>query len=402
MSTKTKNETILQEQDSPNVEESMVAQEDVPESNAEMMEQEVFEEEIDQYEEDAMSDEIDSLILNLRNTAENKKALVSIPSQKGVFASEHVIAGDKAKPVITLATRKKEEFTELGQSIGSTTRILKGEIVGYHFANSEKVSSTLMAEIKYGTGQWEILIPWYALFDCNLNEKVPLTKEETWNLEKEMIRRLGSPVEFVVSAYSKDLKVFIGDRLRAMELKSRHWYKNRAKPVKPGDIVQATIVSVARTSVTVNANGAEIKVPQEELAYNHVGDATEEMEGAERKFYPGKVINVRIKQIQPYTCKKNDKEYDLFKVAGSIKLAEPDLRGKIYDSIRLGAVCMATVTWVLPTGIIVRLKGENGIDAMLPPQGVGDIPSRGDKIAVKITKKQEDDKRIFAKLVRRY
>lgn len=332
---------------------------------------------------DSISEQIDAAILALRRDSSRSGSRVekmSKAKKKEMYHSEHVITEYGEEELVTESMEKKEEYTELVASQKSK-KILKGKITGWRYANEDDQTSTILAEVSYGKGFFDILIPSYLLFDYDLNEK-HATKEENDIIAQQITKRINSNVDFVVATI-QNTGLVIADRLLALSLKGVNNYvgKNLDLPrVRSGLLVDGNIVLVSRTFVIVEALGAEIHVPQDELAYHHVGDAREE-------FNVGDKVIVRILSATPYKVSKYDNNYTLIDAKGSIKSAKPDRRKEHFDRFRIGGRYAAEVTYV-EESVYVRLADK--MDAMVAFPKFGKNPVRGDERIVEITGKDED------------
>ena len=343
-------------------------------------------------EEELESEQIDQTILEIRKNASRAGSRVekmSKAKKKEVYSSEHVITEFGEETLQTESMEKKKEYSELVASQKSK-KILKGRITGFHYANEDDPTSTILAEIDYGKGLHNILIPSYLLFDYELDEK-HATKEANRTIAQLVQRRINAPIDFVVQTIDKN-GVAYADRLLALSLKGVNNYVGKGlnpARITSGLLVESTVVMVSRTFVIVDALGAEIKIPQNELSYHHIGDAREE-------FHVGDKVNVRILSACEYKVSKYNSNYTLIDAKASIKAATPDKRKEYFDNFRVGGRYAAKVTYV-EDNIYVNLA--NKMDAMVAFPKFGDNPVRGDERIVEVTGKDPDKLFIYGVFV---
>jgi len=324
----------------------------------------------------------DDILMNTsRHSARVEK--MSKQQRKDTYASEHVYTENGVTPIETESTQKKAEYIELVNS-QKANKILKGKIVGLHHAIPDKPSSPILAEILFGKGYWDVVIPAYLLFDYDLDEKYT-SAEQNAKIEEQVQKRINSNVDFVVHTFTKEGIVF-ADRLAALSMKGVNHYlpkANRPAYLRPGLLVEGNVTMVDRTYAIVEAMGADIRIPQTELSWFHVGDAREE-------FKVGQKVIVRILSVSPYKTKKYNNSYTLVSVEGSIRLAQKDRRKEYYDSFKIGGLYAATVTYV-ENDVFVNLAGK--MDALVAFPKFGPAPVRGEERVVRITGK--DDEKMF-------
>ena len=326
---------------------------------------------------------VDEKLLHDVSRANSRLETMGKKKKKEVYASEHVYTEYGERDIETESTKKKTEYTELVASQKSL-KILEGKITGFHYADENNPTSTILAEIKYQDGLWDVLIPSYLLFDYELDEKYA-SIETSKTIEKLVTKRIGGNVDFVVQTITKE-GIALADRLLAMSLKSVHHYtpqKGKPARIQPGFLVEGTITMVSRTFVIAEALGAEMKIPQDELSWFHIGDAREE-------FKVGQKVIIRVLSVNEYQTKKYNNKYTLIDVKGSIRKAQKDNREKYYKSFRIGGRYAATVTYV-EENVFVNLAGK--MDAMVAFPKFGEVPVRGEERIVEITGK--DDEKMF-------
>lgn len=320
--------------------------------------------------------------------------------KKDLYKSEKIFveAGDDVIPD-TDAKRKKEEWLELVAS-AEDGRILKGTISSVTEVPSNKVDEKdyvpeYMAKVNFKSGQWNIYIPSYVLYYYNYRD---LNRAMASDILKNMGRRIGAEIDFCVRFCDERTGVVYGDRLQALSMRgSRYYLSNygRKPEIIPGMIVQAKIIAVAREYITVDAAGAEIRIPLEEISWLFISDARE-FDGVHTKenYKPGERVNVKILTIEEEKVKVRNSNYTLIKATGSIRQAQPNPRNKYYDDFHENDIYAGTVTGINESGVYVNL--DNKIDCLCKfPRTQHHMPILGENVVVKIIGKDDEKKYIF-------
>ena len=202
-------------------------------------------------------------------------------AKKELYASEHVFVedGDEAY-VETDSTIRREEWLELVAS-ADESRILKGTIVSISEIPTNKDPDDpdyipdFMAKVRFKTGQFTVNIPSYVLYHYHYER---MNRAMAMDIQKNMMRRLGAEIDFVVRFVDEEKGVAIGDRLSALSMRGVRNYTSidgRKPNIIPGMIVQSKIIAVAREYITVDACGAEIRIPIDEISWLYMADARE-------------------------------------------------------------------------------------------------------------------------------
>jgi len=341
-----------------------------------------------------ISDEIDEAILNARNKVSRGAfplESASKTAKKKIYHSEHILTEDGDAEVETYGVIRRREMLELISSARSN-KILKGTITGYREVdtNSKDSDEMMLAEVEYGTGTMEVLIPSFLLFNYDVAKYDTKDAEGTYreyrdSIKRSLASRIGSEIEFVVTQVNEKDGIAYADRLKAMSLKGVFNYaklQRDSKPnIIPGMLIQAVITQTARTFVIASAFGAEFRIPYEELSWLHIGDARNE-------FKVNQKINCKVLAVTKTTVTKYKNNYTLINVTASVKQAEPDMRKVYFDRFKEGGKYKAEVIWVSESGIFCKLNKYTDVLVAFPK--FGDLPVRGEVRIVSIFKKDDE------------
>ena len=271
---------------------------------------------------DQMS-EADAIRLHVqRNTYAVQKA--SEEAKKDVYASEHIFVEDGDEAMVeTDATHRKEEWLELVAS-ATEDRILKGTITSITEIPSAKDEDDpdyipdFMAKVRFKTGQFTVNIPSYVLYYYHYER---MNRAMAMDIQKNMMRRLGAEIDFVVRYVDEKTGTVYGDRLSALGMRGVKNYTSingRRPNIQVGELVQAKIIAVAREYITVDAAGAEIRIPIEEISWLYVADARD-FDGVKTAecYKVGGRVNVKILSVATERVKVANSYYTLVKATGS-------------------------------------------------------------------------------------
>lgn len=345
--------------------------------------------------------EIERITLHAqRNTYAVQKAKEE--DKKEIYSSQHVFVEDGDDfEVETESVLRRQEYMELVAS-SKEDRILKGVITSVTEVDSENKDSAdyvpdYMAKVRYGTGQFTINIPSFVLYHYNYKN---LNKAMAHDIQNNMMRRIGAEIDFVCRYVDEKTGIAIGDRLSAISMRGVRNYTsiNGAKPrVLPGELVQAKIIATAREYITVDAAGAEIRIPLEEISYLYVGDARD-FDGikTEECYKVGRKVVVKILTVEVEKVRVRQSNYTLIKATASIKQAKPNPREKYFKEFKEGDIYAGTITGVTETGVYVIL--DNKMDCLCKFPTSGNMPIVGDNVIVRINSKDEEKKFIFGSL----
>lgn len=345
-----------------------------------------------------------------RNTYAIEKA--DKETKKEIYASEHVFVEEGEEAFLeTESTIRREEWLELVASANENheidalkgTRILKGVITSISEIESNLDEDDpdyvpdYKARVRFKSGQFQVEIPSYVLYYYDYKH---LNKAMASDIQKNMMRRLGAEVEFVVRHASEETGKVIGDRLAALSMRGVRNYTsiNGRKPrIEVGDLVQAKIIAIAREYITVDAAGAEIRIPLEEISWLYMSDARE-FDGIKtsEKYQIGCRVNVKILSVEVNKVRIGHSNYTLINATASIKQAKANPRLRYFDEFKPGDLYAGNITGVTETGVYVNL--DNKMDCVCKFPSTGRMPIMGEPVIVRINSKDEEKKFIYGSL----
>lgn len=329
----------------------------------------------------------------------SKEKIEEIYNHDKIFVED----GDEAIPE-TDATQRKAEWMELVAS-SKDHRILTGTIISIAEVETKMDKDDpsyipeYKAKIRFKTGQFNVSIPSFVLYQYEYDN---MSREAALNVYNNMMNRLGAEVKFVVKYANEATGDVIGDRLMALSMRGVKNYTpqyDRPPVIVPGMIVQAKIAAMARNSVIVDAAGAEIRVPLEELSWLYQSDARD-FDGIRTKecYRVGKNVNVKILTAEPVKVRVRQQNYTLIKATGSIKQTQANPRLKYYDEFNIGDVYAGTITGITESGVYVNLADRMDCLCKFPKTGHR-IPILGENTVVKVTSKDDEQRFIYGKLL---
>ena len=329
----------------------------------------------------------------------SKEKIKEIYSHDRIFVED----GDKTIPE-TDATQRKAEWMELVAS-SKDHRILTGTIISIAEVETKMDKDDpdyipeYKAKIQFKTGQFNVSIPSFALYQYEYDK---MSQAAALDIYNNMTHRLGAEINFVVKYANEATGDVIGDRLMALSMRGVKYFTpqyDRPADIIPGMIVQAKITAMTRNSVVVDAAGAEIRIPLEELSWLYQSDARD-FDGIRTKecYRVGKNVNVKILTAEPVKVRVRQQNYTLIKATGSIKQTQANPRLKYYDEFNVGDVYAGTITGITETGVYVNLANRMDCLCKFPKTGHR-IPIIGENTAVKITTKDDEQRFIYGKLL---
>ena len=317
-------------------------------------------------------------------------AIASKERRQELLKDVTVITEDGEETVETLATIRNREYIELRGSAASGN-ILTGEVIGVRYTDPENPKSMVVADVRYKTGAIRVTIPAFLMFDYD--EEKYVSAQGNKEIFEAIKKRINATIKFVASYVSQDEGTCVGDRLRASAMNSSRFYLNGWKGsdrprVFPGLIVQGRIYAVGANYVIVDALGADIRVPKDELSYMYIGDARQ-------KFNVSDMVNVYVTEVKEKNVTKGRNNYRLAHVKGSIKKAYPNMRKKYFDEFPIGLNTSATITYIDENAHVFCELSGGKIDCLCPFPQYGAVPVIGQKRVVQITGRDENEYRLF-------
>lgn len=337
-----------------------------------------------------------------RNTYSVEKA--DKETKKKLYASEHVFVEEGEEAFLeTDATIRKKEWLELVAS-SDTDRILKGVITSISEIPSNKDPEdpdyypTYKAKVRFKSGAFSVSIPSFVLYYYDYKF---MNKAMAYDIQKNMMRRLGAEIDFVVRHVGETDGEVIGDRLAALSMRGVRNYTSingRRPQIMPGELVQAKIVAIAREYITVDAAGAEIRIPLEEISWLFMADARE-FDGIKTPecYKVGSRVNVKILSAEPEKVRVGNNNYTLIKATASIKQAKANPRLKYFDEFKPGDLYAGVITGITETGVFVNLDNKMDCVCKFPTSG-RNMPIMGENVIVRINSKDEEKKFIYGSI----
>lgn len=338
-----------------------------------------------------------------RNTYAVEKA--DKETRREIYSGEHVfVAEGDEKYLETEATKKNEEWNEIVSSAG-VDRVLTGTIVQVTEVDSEDKDDPdhvpeYMARVKYKSGNWPINIPSYVLYDY---EYTNYTREVADSIRRNITRRIGSEVQFVVRYANEKTGVVYGDRLSALSMSGVEHYasiRGRRPDITVGMQALAQIIAVASNYILVEAYGAEIRIPLEEISWLYVSDARI-FDGinTEECYKVGKRIPVKILSVDFKKIRKGNSSYTLVVAEGSIKQTKTNPKIKYYDNYKVNDICAGIVTGRLDESVFLNINNEMDCKCLVPNDNRIRIPVMGDHVVVRISEKDDELRRLKGRIL---
>lgn len=348
------------------------------------------------------------------NQAESVAAADPLPEASG---TKRRIRAQKMKPkakvfresksdiTIKGADRYKREQTEedkvrieLTASMDPRSRkILTGTVIGYRtgYLNGKPVLLP-MADYK-GTN---ILFSPEDFFP-NYKET-----DEFSAIKTRTHSRKASTVNFVVTRMvddeDGDLHYCVGSRVEAMRrMREKFWFaKTTAKVsgddaqyfLRQGSVVEANVVSVNKKGIVIEIFGAETFMKSDFLDYGYIADARE-------KFTAGDTIKVAIMEIT------RDEKTKSVAFLASRKECVADPREKVFKKYMAGDNVTGVISNIIAKDgkIICFIQLDGCFDmATHLVQGVDMIPTIGQKVSVVIEGKNEEQLRMWGRIIHNY
>ena len=327
-----------------------------------------------------------------RNTFSGERATRA--ERDAMDISQKVITRYGDEKIETIDDIRRREYMEL-RGAAQSTRIIKGTIIGVHYASPENKASTIMADVLYGEGTYKVVIPSYALF--NYDEALYQGEDKKQDLFNRVKRCITAEIEFIPAYVDEKAGVCLANRLRASSMTGVDWYlKGRgsdgAPRVFPGCLVKGRVLSVNRNEIVVDALGADISISLPELSYLHVGDARTEFE-------VNQDVVIKVLRVEEKTVEHHNEKYTLVKAEGSIKQATKDRRQEFIKQFEPGTFAMAEITYIDENlHVFCKLNGGQ-MDCLCNYPRSGAAPAVGQKRMVRIEVKDEESLKLLGRFV---
>lgn len=312
--------------------------------------------------------------------------------KKMLANEEHIIMSGDTVPEFSEASKIQEDLLELAASAKSD-RVLTGIITGVRPVDSNSSIRQTMAEVRFGNGTCQVKIPDFVLFEYEYSEK--LTPEVQERVARRAEKLLGTEVSFIVKNLDEKNRIAIADRLKACEKISWSNYVRVTRSgnprIMPGDKVEATIISVDKNFIVVNAFGSDSKISKAECDWGYIEDCR-------RLFQINQKVVVKVLAVKPVDSKKFRNEvYHLIATTLSVKQAKANPLIKYWDRYKENGKYLAEVTGLSTDGVFVNIEGL--VPCLVAFPSHGDMPLIGQQKIIQITQKTEDPKngkRFFA------
>lgn len=270
--------------------------------------------------------------------------------------------------------KKKNTLITLNESLKSG-KILTGTISGVEKLGKKGPSIAIIYVNNY-----KVMIPASECIDIPPTEESDTQQYEQYLLSK----RLASEVDFVIKCIEEDSEIAVASRMEAMLKKRKEFLletnSNGLYTVNEEDIVEARVVCTTRAGIIVEILGSECYIPCRELSYQRIQDATQ-------NFFVGTKILVKIISIE------RNVETGIVNIEASVKQASENPYEKAIKLYNEGDKYLGVVSMIDENGVFVSLNG--GIDALCKYPDRGPRPPRGAKVTIKITIKNDEEKRLF-------
>lgn len=330
--------------------------------------------------------------------------------RRSIYRENYFVeTGEFTDQVVLKKDIRKREYELLAAAANSTVThhptILKGYLSGI-----TSVQGMDLAEIEY-TGIFNarnddvqpfeffrIQIPIYMLF--------PVTDKyvkETMKISRGLVglaeKRLGMPVEFMVWRVMEAAGVAYATRIHALSTIAtlNFSFRKDKENFSKGRVVQGTITGTNRRGIFVNVAGVESYISQEDLSWNRIEDCSE-------AYHIGDAINVKIMdikntEIETFNRNHNQKsKLPYFDIKMSVKETIVNPNDLYYNEFTIGSLYQGKVTQINEEGYFVELtKRKFQVFCQIPE--TNRLPIVGDRVNVRIKKKDDTRKKTFASIV---
>ena len=318
---------------------------------------------------------------------------------KALYASElDKVITPESMSIKTFEQKKKEEIHVLMEAARSESggfKILNGQLMGVH-ENSDGgiIAEIYLLEEEGYDGIVPIYIPVQHLFEYD-PKSYEMEEHGHQYLRRAVENRMGSLVRFCVFVVDEKEGVAIGSRLQALSIDAQHNYRNNKNDGIPkyvkGCYVPARVTSIFRDRLYVECMGAEACVKSgRDLSWNSLQDLREEFEVNQTFFV--KILDDDFFNTS-VSVRVDTKTYNLVHLHVSKTAAEHTPADLYYDRFKIGQRVMGVVkNDATAAGLFVTL--QNKMDCICPIPAAGSY-HMGDKVIVKIVKKDDEKKRLI-------
>ena len=303
--------------------------------------------------------------------AENAPAPVMNQKFTNIRNEERVVTIDRQRSVETEADRQMSDLLDLLESLRSK-KIMTGKIEGVE----NSAGGIPSAVLKHGG--FKIIIP---CFEC-VNPPADFRDQDPNTVFHYILNKhLGAEIEYVVKGIDQEGEVVVASRKEAMAIRRRQFYfgldKEGNNILYEGAIAEARVVGVIRAGIFVELFGVHTYIPNNELSYQRILDASSIYQNGMRVLV--KIVNL------DRTDSKN------IQITLSVKQTKKNPYDSVFERYCVGNHYIGTVTMVDINGIFVALDG--GIDCLCP-FNIRGRPMIGTRVTVKITSINEENRRV--------
>ena len=284
---------------------------------------------------------------------------------------ERVITIERQRTVETEADRQMSDLLDLLESLRSK-KIMTGKIEGVESSAGGIPSAVLQH------GGFKVIIPCFECVDppADFRDQDPNTV-----FHYILNKHLGAEIEYVVKGIDQEGEVVVASRKEAMAIRRRQFYfgldKEGNNILYEGAIAEARVVGVIRAGIFVELFGVHTYIPNNELSYQRILDASSIYQNGMRVLV--KIVNL------DRTDSKN------IQITLSVKQTKKNPYDSVFERYCVGNHYIGTVTMVDINGIFVALDG--GIDCLCP-FNIRGRPMIGTRVTVKITSINEENRRV--------
>ena len=303
--------------------------------------------------------------------AENAPAPVMNQKFTNIRNEERVVTIDRQRSVETEADRQMSDLLDLLESLRSK-KIMTGKIEGVESSAGGIPSAVLQH------GGFKVIIPCFECVDppADFRDQDPNTV-----FHYILNKHLGAEIEYVVKGIDQEGEVVVASRKEAMAIRRRQFYfgldKEGNNILYEGAIAEARVVGVIRAGIFVELFGVHTYIPNNELSYQRILDASSIYQNGMRVLV--KIVNL------DRTDPKN------IQITLSVKQTKKNPYDSVFERYCVGNHYIGTVTMVDINGIFVALDG--GIDCLCP-FNIRGRPMIGTRVTVKITSINEENRRV--------
>lgn len=225
-------------------------------------------------------------------------------------------------------------------------------------------------------------IPCAVVWFNDIKILIPCTHLGVLKINKSMIRgMLGAEIDFIVIEIDTDSNIAIASRTHAMQLRA----KLELPKLKENDIVKVRILAVGVKHILVELYGKEVIIKADNLQHTYILNCKD-------YYSPGEYLKIRIRNI--------DIENDIYELYAKDFLPNPftNIRKYITEN---GEYTGKVVAFPKKnSGVVVQLDNSNVTCLARVPARFNKYPHYLDNVLVKITEIKENNKLIYAYLMR--